>query len=162
MPPLGDRWCSVASATVSISSVIPSVRICKILIPDRKTTDILTLTHTSTMTHLSATSNISTKSGPNELKLCICAIVYILMTMAVFFWCKVARKLKFWKWPLSRTSHIWENFQCLFSTTCHAEFEFQPFLDRDVLWLIERWVVVDVWVSVSIHSKKWYRWFIIL
>ena len=28
-----------------------------------------------------------------------------------------------------------------------AEFNFQPFLDRD---MVERWVVVDVWVSVSI------------
>ncbi len=45
-------------------------------------------------TDVSATSNISNKSGPTELKLCTFTAVYILMTMAVFFWYKVARELK--------------------------------------------------------------------
>lgn len=59
----------------------------------------------STTTHLSASSNILTKSGPIELKLCTRPIVYILMTMGVFFWCKVIRNLKICKWPLSHKSH---------------------------------------------------------
>jgi hypothetical protein len=64
--------------------------------------NVLTPTHTSTTPHLSTTSNISTKLAPNELKLCTCAVVYVIITIAVFFWCKAARKLKFWNRPLSR------------------------------------------------------------
>jgi len=33
-----------------------------------------------------------------------------------------------------------------------AEFEFLPFLDRYMVWLVERWVVVDGWVGVSIEQ----------
>jgi len=35
------------------------------------------------------------------------------------------------------------------STSCRAEFEFEPFLDCDRVWLVERWVPVDVWVRDS-------------
>ena len=35
---------------------------------------------------------------------------------------------------------------------CHAEFDFEPFLDRDGVWLVKRWVMVDVWVGDSIAT----------
>jgi hypothetical protein len=59
-------------------------------------------THTSTGTHLSTTSNIFTKKGPIELKLCICALVDIVITIVVFFLYKVLREMKSKKEPLSR------------------------------------------------------------
>ena len=35
-----------------------------------------------------------------------------------------------------------------------AEFDFEPFLDRDGVWLVERWVApVDVWVGDSRYKK---------
>ena len=40
--------------------------------------------YTSTTTHLLATSNISTHLGPNELKLCTCAVVHILITISYY------------------------------------------------------------------------------
>ena len=63
---------------------------------------ILSWTHTSTGTHLSTTSNIFTKMGPIELKLCICTLVDIPITIVVFFVCQVARKTRLKKRPLSR------------------------------------------------------------
>ena len=30
-----------------------------------------------------------------------------------------------------------------------AEFDFEPFLDSDGVWLVERWVTVNVWVGDS-------------
>ena len=63
---------------------------------------ILSWTHTSTGTHLSTTSNIFTKTDPFELKLCICALVDIPITIVVFFVCQVARKTRLKKGPLSR------------------------------------------------------------
>ena len=37
---------------------------------------------------------------------------------------------------------------------CRAEFDFKPFLDRDGVWLVERWVTVDVWVGDSTAIRK--------
>ena len=68
----------------------------------RGDTAVLSWTHTSTVTHLSTTSNIFTKMGPIELKLCICALVDIHITIVVFFVCQVARKTRSKKGPLSR------------------------------------------------------------
>ena len=45
---------------------------------------------------------IFTKMGPIELKLCICALVDIPITIAAFFVCQVARKTRLKKRPLSR------------------------------------------------------------
>ena len=32
---------------------------------------------------------------------------------------------------------------------CRTEFDFEPLLDRDDVWLVERRVAVDVWVGDS-------------
>jgi hypothetical protein len=58
------------------------------------TMSIQSLTHPSTRTHPSTTSNIFTKIGPIELKLCECTLVDILITIEVFFLYKVVRKMR--------------------------------------------------------------------
>jgi len=63
---------------------------------------LLSLTHTSTTTHLSTNSNIFTKLRPIELKLRICSLGNILSKIVVFFKYKVAGTMTSKNRPLSR------------------------------------------------------------
>jgi len=66
--------------------------------------ELLTPTHTLTTTHgppfghFEYLDQIMSKWAQT---LYMCYSTYYYHNGSVFFWCKVARKLKFWKWPLS-------------------------------------------------------------
>ena len=94
--------------------------------------------HFDRETHLSTTSNIFTKVGPIELKLCICALVDIPITIVVFFVCQDARKTRSKKGPLSRwpidavSEPQPENaIASALQVAGRAEFKIEPFLDCD-------------------------------
>jgi hypothetical protein len=84
---------------------------------------ILSLTHTSTGTHLSTTSNIFAIKGTIELKLCKWALVDIVIKIVVIFLYKVARKARLKKGPVAQADEC-----CVGALTDRGDYTTQIYL----------------------------------